>query len=65
MALRADGAFRSDHGRNDFPGYDHHEWDVKRQLASEARELARGTPTQVIAVYTGLFLELALNVRIS
>ncbi|KAH9890553.1 NAD-P-binding protein [Cubamyces lactineus] len=53
--------FGVDHGRNDFPGYDHHEWDVKRQLASEARELARGTPTQVIAVYTGLFLELALN----
>ncbi|KAI0373209.1 NAD-P-binding protein [Pilatotrama ljubarskyi] len=53
--------FGVDHNKNNFPGYDHHEWEVKRQLAAEARELARGTPTQVIAVYTGLFLELALN----
>lgn len=41
-----------DHRENDFPGYDHHDWDVKRELAS-----------QVIAVYTGLFIELSLNVR--
>ncbi|CDO71860.1 hypothetical protein BN946_scf184940.g7 [Trametes cinnabarina] len=53
--------FGVDHTRNDFRGYDHHEWEMKRQLASEARELARGTPTQVIAVYTGLFLELCLS----
>ncbi|KAI0355068.1 NAD-P-binding protein [Trametes cingulata] len=53
--------FGVDHNRNDFPGYNHHEWEVKKQLAADARELARGTPTQVIAVYTGLFLELALN----
>lgn len=52
-----------DHRENDFPGYDHHDWDVKRELASHAREVARGTPTQVIAVYTGLFIELSLNVR--
>ncbi|KAI8999108.1 NAD-P-binding protein [Trametes punicea] len=53
--------FGVDHSRNDFPGYDHHEWETKRQLASEAREIARGTPTQVIAVYPGLFLESGLN----
>ncbi|EIW60916.1 NAD-P-binding protein [Trametes versicolor FP-101664 SS1] len=54
--------FGVDHRENDFPGYDHHDWDVKRELASHAREVARGTPTQVIAVYTGLFIELSLNV---
>ncbi|KAL7282973.1 hypothetical protein ACG7TL_002391 [Trametes sanguinea] len=53
--------FGVDHTRNDFPGYDHHEWQTKRELASEARELAQGTLTQVIAVYTGLFLELTVK----
>ncbi len=54
-----------DHRENDFPGYDHHDWDVKRELAAHAREVARGTPTQVVAVYTGLFIELSLNVRVA
>ncbi|KAI0628747.1 NAD-P-binding protein [Trametes polyzona] len=54
--------FGVDHRENDFPGFDHHDWDVKRELAAHAREAARGTPTQVIAVYTGLFTELAFNV---
>ncbi|KAL1947247.1 hypothetical protein VTO73DRAFT_14208 [Trametes versicolor] len=50
--------FLSEFGvENDFPGYDHYDWDVKRELALHAREVARGTPTQVIAVYTGLFIE--------
>ncbi|OJT13021.1 hypothetical protein TRAPUB_10430 [Trametes pubescens] len=53
--------FGVDHRENDFPGYDHHDWDVKRELAAHAREVARGTPTQVVAVYTGLFIELSLN----
>ncbi|KAI9059751.1 NAD-P-binding protein [Trametes sanguinea] len=54
--------FGVDHTRNDFPGYDHHEWQTKRELAADARGLAEGTSTQVIAVYTGLFLELTLAV---
>ncbi|KAI0648380.1 NAD-P-binding protein [Trametes meyenii] len=53
--------FGVDHTRNDFPGYDHHDWQMKRTLASEARELARGTSTRVIALYTGLFFELGLS----
>ncbi|KAI0737942.1 hypothetical protein C8Q80DRAFT_1293357 [Daedaleopsis nitida] len=48
--------FGVDHRKNDFPGYDHHEWEVKRELATAARRLAGGK-TKVIALYTGLFLE--------
>ncbi|KAI0781448.1 hypothetical protein BD413DRAFT_608590 [Trametes elegans] len=53
--------FGVDHGRNDLPGVGHHQWVVRRQLASEAREVARGTPAPVIALYPKLFLKVALN----
>ncbi|KAI0700548.1 NAD-P-binding protein [Cerioporus squamosus] len=48
--------FGVDHRQNDFPGYDHHEWAVKRELAEDARASAGGK-VKIIAVYTGLFLE--------
>ncbi|KAH9857543.1 NAD-P-binding protein [Lenzites betulinus] len=53
--------FGVDHRKNDFPGYDHPDWDVKRELAAHARETARGTPTKVIALYTGLLIELTFG----
>ncbi|KAI0831641.1 NAD-P-binding protein [Trametes gibbosa] len=54
--------FGVDHTRNDFPGYDHHDWAVKRELAAHAREAAQGTSMKVIAVYAGLFPELTFAV---
>ncbi|RDX52838.1 NAD-P-binding protein [Lentinus brumalis] len=48
--------FGVDHRQNDFPGYDHHEWAVKRELAEDARTRAAGN-LKIVAVYSGLFLE--------
>ena len=59
------GTLRRDHRLNDFPGYDHHEWEVKRELAQEARVLAAEGKTKVIAVYNGIFLEGAFRVRLT
>lgn len=59
---------RRDHRLNDFPGFDHPEWDKKRAhiefaegLAKEAAEA--GHEVKIISVYSGLFLEDALTVR--
>ena len=57
------GTLRRDHRLNYFPGYDHHEWEVKRELAEDARALAAEGKTKVIAVYNGIFLEGAFRVR--
>ncbi|TFK86092.1 NAD-P-binding protein [Polyporus arcularius HHB13444] len=53
--------FGVDHRQNDFPGYDHHEWAVKRELAEDARTRAAGN-VKIVAVYSGLFLEGAFRV---
>ena len=53
-----------DHRLNDFSGHDHHEWEVKRELAEDARALAAEGKTKVIAVFNGLFLEGAFRVRL-
>ncbi|KAL5511054.1 hypothetical protein ACEPAH_4269 [Sanghuangporus vaninii] len=57
--------FGVDHRLNDFPGFDHGEWEKKRRHIAYANELAvkKGGDVKVIAVYTGLFLEDSLNPR--
>ncbi|OCB86111.1 NAD-binding protein [Sanghuangporus baumii] len=57
--------FGVDHRLNDFPGFDHEEWEKKRRHIAYANELAvkKGGDVKVIAVYTGLFLEDSLNPR--
>lgn len=50
-----------DHKLNDFPVYEHGEWTSKRVYAAETRALTKGTKTKVIALYTGIFLEMALE----
>lgn len=53
----------SDHRLNDFPGFDHEEWDKKRKHMAYATDLAtKMGDVKVIAVYTGLFLEDSINV---
>ena len=54
--LRYWSRYSSDHRLNDFPGYDHPDWDIKREHAKEAKEAA-GETMKVISVYTSLFLE--------
>ncbi|KAL5532534.1 hypothetical protein ACEPAF_4308 [Sanghuangporus sanghuang] len=57
--------FGVDHRLNDFPGFDHEEWEKKRRHIAYANELAvkKGGDVKVIAVYAGLFLEDSLNPR--
>ena len=57
--------FFSDHRFNDFPGFDHIEWDKKRKHVEYANELKekKGIDMKIISVYCGLFLESSLRVR--
>ena len=45
----------SDYSLNDFPGYDHTEWTIKRVDTANAYA-ATGEKTKIIAVITGIFL---------
>ncbi|OCH93284.1 NAD(P)-binding protein [Obba rivulosa] len=52
--------FGVDHQLNDFPGFEHSDWAKKKAHESRVRERA-GSKMKVISVYSGLFLEEALN----
>ena len=53
-----------DHRINNFPGFDHIEWEKKRKHVEYVNKLAaeKGGDVKVIAVYTGLFLDDSLDV---
>ena len=59
-----------DHRLNDFQGYDHPAWDVKRSHEKQAREFVAsagaggGMKMKVISLYTGLFLEDSFGVSV-
>ncbi|RPD55669.1 NAD-P-binding protein [Lentinus tigrinus ALCF2SS1-7] len=50
--------FGVDHRRSDFPGYEVDDWVIKKKIAADTREKVKGK--KVVAVYTGIFLQLAL-----
>ena len=45
----------SDYALNDFPGFEHHEWPLKRVIAAESNA-AMGDRVKVIALMVGVFL---------
>ena len=45
----------SDYALNDFPGFEHHEWPLKR-LITEESNAAMGDRVKIIALMVGVFL---------